>query len=354
VPTSEQILAAPDAEPRVSTALFRLLQLAVLPRVLGSSTRSVLYLAAKDFSRDQGLPSIQALKDWFGEMDLGEIEVELDEEKVLVKLSDCLTCHRLPAVGAPLCTIEHGFIDGALERITGREVISKETLCWGLGDTVCQFEAYVSPEGSYLFLEDGFHPDAQRRLLSTLVQQSDVAVENLRLVQQRRAQETTDTLTGLFNYRHLREHAALEVARAERHERHVTFVMLDIDGFAAVNETAGMEAGDEVLRQWATALSGHIRKCDLACRYGADEFLLVLPETGGREAEIVLRRLLASIDGMSFEVAGRTFTLTASAGVASYPQDGLSVEELVGKATTSMYVAKVQGLGQVVFYAPGV
>lgn len=326
----------------------------MLPRVLGSSTRSLLYLAAKDFSRDLGLRSIQALKDWFREMDLGEVEVELDEEKVLVKLSRCLTCHRLPAVGAPLGSVEHGFVDGALERITGREVISKETLCWGLGDTVCQFEAYRSDEGSYLYLEDGFHPDAQRRLLTTLAEQSDVAVENLRLVQQRRAQETHDPLTGLLNYRHLREHASLEVARAERYGRHVTFVMLDIDGFAAVNETAGKEAGDEVLRQWASTLSAQVRRCDLACRYGADEFLLVLPETAEQQAETALQRLLGSVSGKSFEAGGRRFTLTASAGVASYPEDGLAVEELVGKATTSMYVAKGQGLGRVVFYTPGV
>jgi diguanylate cyclase (GGDEF)-like protein len=335
-------------------SLLRLLQFALLPRVLGASTRPVLYLAAKEFSGDLELSSIQALKDWFREMDLGEVEVELDEEKVLVKLSHCLTCNRLPAIGAPLCALEHGLIDGVLERITGREVVSKETLCCGLGDTVCQFEAYSSDGEGYLFLEDGTRPDDQRRLLSTLAGQSDVAVENLRLVQERRAQETHDPLTGLLNYRHLREHAALELVRAERYGRHVTFVRLDIDGFALVNETAGRQAGDEVLRQWAGALNAHVRRCDLVCRYGADEFLLVLPETAEQEAGAALQRLLESVSGMSFEAAGRGFTLTASAGVASYPEDGPTVEELVGKATTSMYVAKGEGVGHVVFYAPGV
>jgi diguanylate cyclase (GGDEF)-like protein len=354
VPTVEQILAAPDGEERVPLALFRLVQFAVLPRVLGSSSSSVVYLAAKDFSRGLELGSIQALKEWFRGMGLGEVEVELDEEKVLVKLSHCLTCHRLPAVGASLCALEHGFIDGVLERITGREVVSKETLCCGLGDTVCQFEAYASDEGGYLFLEEGTHPDDQRRLLATLAEQSDVAVENLRLVQQRRAQETHDPLTGLLNYRHLREHAALELVRAERYGRHVTFVMLDVDGFAIVNETAGRRAGDEVLQQWARTLDAQVRRCDLVCRYGADEFLLVLPETAEPEAATALQRLQAAVSGVTFEAGGRTFTLTASAGVASYPDDGTTVEELVGKATTSMYVAKGEGVGHVVFYSPGV
>ena len=334
--------------------MFRLLQFAVVPRVLGANARSVLYLAAKDYSRDLDLGSIQSLKDWFAEMDLGEVEIELDEEKVLVKLSNCLTCHRLPAVGAPLCTLEHGLIDGVLERITGREVTSKETLCWGLGDTVCQFEAYSPEGGSYVFAEDGFDPEDQRRLLTALAEQSEVAVENLRLVQERRALEAHDPLTGLLNYRHLREHAAMELARAERFGRQATFVMLDIDGFAMVNDTVGTQAGDEVLRQWASALTIEVRRCDLVCRYGADEFLLVLPETAEQEAETVLQRLLAAVGGMSFEAGGRRFTLTASAGVASYPDDGRSVEELVGKATTSMYVAKGEGVGRVVFYKPGV
>jgi diguanylate cyclase (GGDEF)-like protein len=79
-----------------------------------------------------------------------------------------------------------------------------------------------------------------------------------------------------------------------------------------------------------------------------------LPETAEQDAETVLQRLLASVSGMSFEAAGRRFALTASAGVASYPEDGPTVEELVGKATTSMYVAKGEGVGHVVFYAPGV
>jgi diguanylate cyclase (GGDEF)-like protein len=354
VPTVEQILGVPDGEDRVPLSLFRLVQFSVLPRVLGSSSSAVVYLAAKDFSRDLELASIQALKVWFRGMDLGEVEVELDEEKVLVKLSHCLTCHHLPAVGAPLCALEHGFIDGVLERITGREVVSKETLCCGLGDTVCQFEAYASDSGSYLFLEEGTHPDDQRRLLATLAEQSDVAVENLRLVRERRAQETHDPLTDLLNYRHLREHAALELVRAERYGRHVTFVMIDLDGFAMVNETAGREAGDEVLRQWARTLEAQVRRCDLVCRYGADEFLLVLPETAEREAATALQRLQASVSGVTFEAGDRQFTLTASAGVASYPDHGTTVEELVGKATTSMYVAKGEGVGHVVFYTPGV
>ena len=231
-------------------------------------------------------------------MMLGELEVELDEEKVLVKLSKCMTCYRLPPTGSALCDFERGLVDGVLEHITGAEVLTKETLCWGLGDTVCQFEAYNTGADGYLYTEDGTHREVQRRLLCGIADQSDIAVENLLLVGDHRYAETRDALTGMYNFRHLREHASLELARARRHDRKVAFVMLDIDGFATVNEAVGEAGGDAVLRQWADQLRALLRACDLTCRYGADEFLLVLPETGDAEADQALARLRAALGEM--------------------------------------------------------
>ncbi len=298
VPTPAQILEAPDNEVCIPPALFRLVQLVLLPEVLGATSGAILYVAAKRFSRSLELQSIQDLKSWFTFMMLGDLEVELDEEKVLVKLSKCMTCYRLPATGSALCDFERGLVDGVLERITGSDVITKETLCWGLGDTVCQFEAYNSEADGYVYAEDGSQREVQRRLLSGIADQSDIALENLLLVGDHRYAETRDSLTGMYNFRHLREHAALELARARRHERTVAFVMLDIDGFAGVNEAVGEAGGDAVLRQWADQLRALVRACDLTCRYGADEFLLVLPETGDAQADLVLARLRAALGEM--------------------------------------------------------
>ena len=326
-------------------------QLAVLPEVLGENAGPTIYLAAKRFSVALKLSSIQALKDWFHEMHLGDLEVEIDEERVLVKLQHCLTCYGLPAVGSPLCDFERGLVDGALEGITGTEVLTKETMCWGLGDTVCQFEGYASEAAGYLYREDGYHPEAQRRLLGVIAQQSEVALDNLNLIAERRAQETRDPLTGLYNFRHLREHVAAEIARAGRYGRHITFVMLDLDDFQKVNQEAGREAGDEILRHWAAALTAQLRGADLVCRYGADEFLLVLPETAEQQADSALVRVLGSMHELSVQVDDREFVLTAAAGVSIFPDDGNTVEELVAKAATTMFTARTTGKGKFAFYS---
>ncbi len=349
-PGVADIQAATPAEARMPVALLRLVQFGVLPEILGASAGPAIYLAAKRFSQELGLRSIQALKDWFRAMELGELEVELDEERVLVKLTHCLSCQRLPATGTPLCDLERGIVDGVLETITGTEVLTKETLCWGLGDTVCQFEGYSGPQAGYLYRENGFHPDAQRRLLAQLADQADVALENLRLIDERKAHETRDALTGLFNFRYLRERAAYELERARRYGRKVAFAMLDLDDFGRVNEEVGREGGDEVLCHWAAALTAQLRSCDLVCRYGADEFLVVLPETADQQADAALERVLTAMRELAVEVGGRSYALTASAGVATYPEDGQTPDELVAKAATTMYTVRAGGPGRIGFY----
>ena len=94
-PTAAQLAAAPQHDLVASPVLFRMLQLAVLPEVLGENAGPTIYLAAKRFSSGLGVTSIQSLKDWFHEMHLGDLEVEIDEERVLVKLQHCLTCYGL-------------------------------------------------------------------------------------------------------------------------------------------------------------------------------------------------------------------------------------------------------------------
>ncbi len=350
-PNADQIMEATPDDAVAPAAMFRLLQFAILPKIFGESAGPAIYLAAKRFSCELEIHSLQGLKDWFHEMRLGELEVELDEERILVKLGHCLSCQHLPSGGTPVCDLERGIIDGLLEHITGTEVVTKETQCGSLGDTICQFEAYTGQHPGYLYHENGFHPDVQRRLLTQIADQAEVAVDNLRLLNERKAHETHDPLTGLMNFRSVRERAAHELARAARYHRSVAFVMLDLDDFQKVNETFGQGGGDEVLKHWAAALTVQLRSCDLVCRYGSDEFLLVMPETADQQADVVLARVLPTMRELSVEIDGNPVTLTASAGVASYPEDGRTAEELVAKAATTMYTARAGGKGRIAFYS---
>lgn len=350
-PTAAEIVEHTPAEATAPASLVRLFQFCLLPEILGASAGPAVYLAGKQFSAGLGLRSIQALKEWFAEMGLGDLEVELDEERVLVKLAHCLSCSRLPATGTAVCDLERGIVDGVLEGIRGTAVVTKETLCWSLGDTVCQFEGYAGEQPGYAYFENGFHPVAQRRLLTQLADQSEVALDILRLISERREHETHDALTGLLNFRQLREHADFELARAARYERSVAVALLDLDDFRAVNEAVGREGGDEVLCHWAAALTAQLRGCDMVCRYGADEFVLVLPETEEQEVETVLARILGATEQLAVTIAGAPYTLTACAGVATYPRDGSTIEDLVAKAATTMYLARAGGPGRVAFYA---
>jgi diguanylate cyclase (GGDEF)-like protein len=350
-PTAAEIVEHTPAEASAPASLVRLLQFCLLPEILGGSAGPAIYLAGKQFSAGLGLGSIHALKEWFAEMGLGDLEVELDEERVLIKLARCLSCSRLPVTGTAVCDLERGMVDGVLEVILGAQVVTKETLCWSLGDTVCQFEGYAGEQPGYTYYENGFHPEVQRRLLMQLADQSEVALDTLRLISERREHATHDGLTGLLNFRRLRECADFELARAARHERSVAVALVDLDGFREVNEAAGREGGDEVLCHWAAALTAQLRSCDYVCRYGADEFVLMLPETVEQEVEAVLARILGATEQLAVTLAGTPYTLTACAGVATFPRDGRTIEDLVAKAATTMNTARAGGPGRVAFYS---
>ena len=292
MPTSAQILEAPDNEVCIPPALFRLVQLVLLPEALGANSGAVLYVAAKRFSRALDLHSIQALKEWFVTMQLGDLEVQLDEGRCS---SSSVMSHLSRSAGCGFATLRfrarpHRRRARGRHRHRGRHQRDNVRGPWRYGLPV---RGLYRRAGGYLYFENGFHPEAQRRLLAGIADQSAVALDNLRLLSERRYAETHDALTGLYNFRHGREHAALEIGRAARYGRHVTFVMLDLDGFSQVNAEVGrLRAATRCWAHWAAALTAQLRTCDLLCRYGADEFLVVMPETTETQADVALARLL--------------------------------------------------------------
>jgi diguanylate cyclase (GGDEF)-like protein len=163
-----------------------------------------------------------------------------------------------------------------------------------------------------------------------------------------RNQSIRDSLTGLFNRRYLEESLELECSRAERSKDPISVVMLDVDHFKRFNDTFGHDAGDIVLKHIGEILRRSIRQGDVACRFGGEEFVLVLPGTGAAEALAVAERIRQS--AQKLEVVYRSQSLgriTVSLGVAVYPIAGETPAELIEAADQTLYKAKNAGRDRV-------
>jgi diguanylate cyclase (GGDEF)-like protein len=183
-----------------------------------------------------------------------------------------------------------------------------------------------------------------QRLASVLAEQLSLAVGNLRLQETLRSGSERDPLTDLYNRRHLEISLQRELARARRHAFPVSLVMLDVDHFKAFNDTNGHDAGDEVLRNVAHVLRRHTRAEDVACRYGGEEFLLVLPDCRVDDAYSkceAIREAIAQLHVFSRGIA--LPRITASLGIACYPEDGERMEDLIAGADAALYRAKSTG-----------
>jgi diguanylate cyclase (GGDEF)-like protein len=151
-----------------------------------------------------------------------------------------------------------------------------------------------------------------------------------------------DELTGVGNYRSLHERLAEEIARHRRHSREFALILLDLDGFKAVNERLGHLEGDHLLAEIGAALSDEVRAEDSVFRQGGDEFAVIVPEAGAEEAEEVAARLRARICRRGFG-SDEKWPVTAACGFAMFPVDGVTVDDLLGFADSDLFAAKRDG-----------
>jgi len=152
---------------------------------------------------------------------------------------------------------------------------------------------------------------------------------------------STDPLTGLANRSTFEQMLELEIARATRQETQLSVLLFDIDGFAQINEGAGAEMADDVLRFVAATLAGQVRLVDTVARFGPDEFAMIAPGGGG---EIAGRRISNAINAL--EASGSP--VSVGVGVVVFPQDGATSEELLSGANTALAEAKRRGRGAIV------
>ncbi len=153
-----------------------------------------------------------------------------------------------------------------------------------------------------------------------------------------------DSLTRLFNRREFLRYLTAELKRSERYHHSMALLMLDIDHFKSVNDQHGHQVGDEALKAMAARISRSVRSVDHVSRYGGEEIILILPETGRQEALSMANQLRARIENETFQLpGGLEIALTASIGVAVFPTDARTESQLVAAADAAVYEAKNEG-----------
>ncbi|HHN74441.1 MAG TPA: diguanylate cyclase [Acidobacteria bacterium] len=157
----------------------------------------------------------------------------------------------------------------------------------------------------------------------------------------------TDGLTGAYNKRFLEQVLQREVARAKRHRRPLSVLMLDIDHFKRINDEHGHPAGDAVLRSMAEVIAGRLRIHDFLARYGGEEFTVVLPETDAKGARIVAESLRERVEEYPFRYQGETIPVTISIGYAALDQEDAGAANLLRRADDCLYRAKNAGRNRV-------
>ncbi|MBR2688080.1 MAG: PleD family two-component system response regulator [Aquamicrobium sp.] len=160
----------------------------------------------------------------------------------------------------------------------------------------------------------------------------------------------TDGLTGLHNRRYLDSHLQTLFDRAVARRRPLSMMITDLDRFKAINDTYGHDGGDDVLREFAHRLRKNVRGIDLACRFGGEEFVVVMPDTEGAVAEKVAERIRAEIARLPFAIGreGKTAEVTISVGVSALLKGSDTVEDLIKRADVALYEAKNSGRNRVV------
>jgi diguanylate cyclase (GGDEF)-like protein len=176
-----------------------------------------------------------------------------------------------------------------------------------------------------------------------------LALANLKLRESLRWQSIRDSLSGLFNRRYMEESFEREMRRAVRNQRPLSVLMMDIDHFKNFNDSFGHEAGDTLLTALGVFLRSHTRGEDIACRYGGEEFALILPDAPHGFAYKRAEQLREEVKNLHIQYHGLALEkITLSIGVSSYPEDGDSPDNLLRIADAALYRAKTEGRNRVV------
>jgi diguanylate cyclase (GGDEF)-like protein len=206
---------------------------------------------------------------------------------------------------------------------------------------------HIKRDPSALAQPNGDQPslnESKQQIAIAMADRISLALANLKLRIFLREQSIRDPLTGLFNRRYLEETLEREFNRAVRVQRPVGVIMLDLDYFKRFNDTFGHEAGDILLRKLGNFLKQHLRGGDIACRYGGEEFALVLPEVSLENVQLRAEQLREGIKRLHVEYNGKVLPpLSLSVGIAMFPEHGGISQRVLNAADAALYQAKGKG-----------
>lgn len=195
--------------------------------------------------------------------------------------------------------------------------------------------------------------DANRQLALTVAEQIALALANLKLQETLRVQAIRDPLTGLYNRRYMEESLERELKRSARNGIELGVIMLDIDHFKDFNDKFGHAVGDAMLKELGNFLQESVRQEDIACKYGGEEFVMILPNAGLEITQKRAERIRADIKEVIINVDGKIFeNITLSLGVSVFPTHGPQWENVLKVADVALYQAKANGRDQVVLGQP--
>jgi diguanylate cyclase (GGDEF)-like protein len=192
---------------------------------------------------------------------------------------------------------------------------------------------------------------ADAQPLESLADICAAAIQNARYFEKIKHLAYVDGLTGMSNRRLFEKAIAEEIDRAERYGNELSVIMFDVDNFKKLNDEFGHLLGDEALRQVSNIFHQNMRKSDVACRYGGEEFVVLAPQTSGEHARIMAEKLRRAVEDFHFPGVPRPVTITA--GVANYPANGRTRDELVRAADDALYQAKQAGRNRVLLAGSG-
>ena len=183
------------------------------------------------------------------------------------------------------------------------------------------------------------------RMLTMLANQAGLAIENSQLFELTVEHAHSDYLTNLWNHGYFQYLLQTELEKAKARKNSLTLIMIDIDDFKIYNDTLGHQAGDKILQNLATLLRNQSRKMDHVCRYGGEEFTIILPQTDKLEAFLIAERIRMDILKYPFlnEDIFPKKLLTVSLGISTFPKDGLLAADLITRSDKALYQAKNKG-----------